>query len=109
MKKILNVFLLSIIGFVLFPYQGEVAYPMDGTTPAGRGYDPVQRCLDQVQLKLAGKTAPVAPVTSHPVRNPPEDLPIQCLDGTLDEIRSAFRNQIAYCKSKTAEEKAQTF
>ena len=88
--------LLSVLGFAV-------------TAPAASGYDPVQRCLDLVQLNLVGKIAPALPVTSHQVRNPPKHLPIQCLDGTLKEIKSALENQIAYCERKSAEEKGQTF
>src|SRR5215472_230813 len=69
--------LLSVLGFAV-------------TAPAASGYDPVQRCLDLVQLNLVGKIAPALPVTSHQVRNPPKHLPIQCLNGTLKEIKSAL-------------------
>ncbi len=109
MKKILGAVLLSVLGVAVFPSQGEVAYPTGGTAPAASSYDPVQECLDLVQLNLVGKIAPALPVTSHPVRNPQKDLPIQCLDGSLREIKSALKNQIAYCESKSAEAKAQTF
>jgi membrane-bound lytic murein transglycosylase A len=71
--------------------------------------DPVQRCLDLVQLNLARKIAPAFHVTSHPVQNPPKDLPLQCLAGNLEEIKSALKNQIANCERKSAEEKAQAF
>jgi len=63
--------LLSVLGFAV-------------TAPAASGYDPVQRCLDLVQLNLVGKIAPA-------------------------EIKSALENQIAYCERKSAEEKGQTF
>ena len=33
------------------------------TAPAASGQDPVQRCLDLVQLNLVGKIAPALPVT----------------------------------------------
>jgi membrane-bound lytic murein transglycosylase len=99
MKKIFGGALLSVLGFAVLPLQA----------PAESGYDPVQRCLDLVQLNVAGKTAPPLPVTSHPVQSPPKDLPIQCLAGNLKEIKSALKNQIANCERKSAEEKAQTF
>src|SRR6516165_7197224 len=77
--------------------------------PAASGHDPVQHCLDQVQLNLARKIAPALPVTSHPVQIAPKDLPIQCLAGNLEEIKSALKNQIANCERKSVEEKAKTF
>src|SRR4029077_11799397 len=101
--------LLSVFGFAAFPSQGEVAYPTAETTPAAGGHDSVQRCLDLVQLNVAGKIVPALPVTSHPVQSPPKDLPLQCLSGNLMEIKSALMNQIAICERKSAEEKAQTF
>ena len=107
MKKICGAVLLSVFG--VFPSQGEVAYPTAGTAPAASGHDSVQRCLDLVQLNVAGKIAPALPVTSHPVRSPPQDLPLQCLAGNLTEIKSALKNQIANCERKSAEQKAQTF
>ena len=107
MKKICGAVLLSVFG--IFPSQGEVAYPTAGTAPAASGHDSVQRCLDLVQLNVAGKIAPALPVTSHPVRSPPQDLPLQCLAGNLTEIKSALKNQIANCERKSAEQKAQTF
>jgi membrane-bound lytic murein transglycosylase len=109
MKKIFSAILLSVLWFAVFPSQGEVAYPTGGAAPAASGHDPVQQCLDLVQLNLAGKIAPALPVTSYPVQSPPKDLPIQCLAGNLKEIKSALRNQIANCERKSAEEKAQTF
>ena len=109
MKKIFGAVLLSVLGFAAFPCQGEVAYPRAGAAPAASGYDPVQHCLDLVQLNVAGKIAPALPVTSHPVQSPPQDLPLQCLAGNLEEIKSALKNQIANCERKSAEEKAQTF
>jgi membrane-bound lytic murein transglycosylase A len=109
MKKIFGALSLSVLGFAVFPCQGEVAYPAGAAAPAASGYDPVQRCLDLVQLNLAGKIAPSRPVTSHPVQNPPKDLPIQCLADNLKEIKSALKNQIANCERKSAEEKGQTF
>jgi membrane-bound lytic murein transglycosylase len=109
MKKIFGAVLLSVLGFTVFPSQGEVAYPTGESAPAASGYDPVQHCLDLVQLNLAGKIAPAFPVTSHPVQSPPKDLPIQCLSGKLTEIKSALKNQIANCEGKSVEEKARTF
>jgi membrane-bound lytic murein transglycosylase len=98
--------LMSVLGFVVFGYQGEVAYAAGEAAPAA---DPVQHCLDLVQLNLARKIAPAFHVTSHPVQNPPKDLPIQCVAGNLEEIKSALRNQIANCERKSAEEKGQLF
>src|SRR5215475_9465343 len=109
MKKIFGAASLSILGFAAFPFSGEVAYPAGGAAPAASGQDPVQRCLDLVQMNVARKIAPAARVTSRPVQSPPNDLPIQCLAGNLDEIKNALKNQIAYCERKSAEEKAQTF
>jgi membrane-bound lytic murein transglycosylase len=107
MKKIFGAVLLSVFG--AFPSQGEVAYPKAAPAPAVSGHDPVQRCLDLVQLNVAGKIAPALPVTSHPIQSPPQDLPLRCLAGNLTEIKSALKNQIANCERKSAEEKAQTF
>jgi membrane-bound lytic murein transglycosylase len=109
MKKIFGTVLLSVLGFAVFPYQGEVAYPTAAAAPAASGDDPVQHCLDLVQLNLARKIAPAVPVTSHPVQISAKDLPIQCLAGNLEEIKSALKNQIANCERKSAEERAQTF
>ena len=108
MKKICASVLLSILGFAVLPSQ-EVAYAAAGAAPAASGHDPVQHCLDLVQLNLAGKITPALPVTSHPVQSPPKDLPIQCLAGNLTEIKNALKNQIANCQRKSAKEKAQTF
>src|ERR1700751_4648425 len=107
MKKIFSAVLLSVFG--VLPSQGEVAHPTAGTTPAASGHDPVQRCLDLVQLNVAGKIVPALPVTSHPVQSPPQNLPLRCLAGSLTEIKSALTNQIANCERKSAEQKAQTF
>jgi membrane-bound lytic murein transglycosylase len=107
MKKIFGAVLLSVFG--AFPYQGELAYPKAAPAPAASGHDPVQRCLDLVQLNVAGKIAPALPVTSHPVQSPPQDLPLRCLAGNLTEIKNALKNQIANCERKSAEQKAQTF
>ena len=106
MKKICGAVLLSVFGFAVFPSQGEVAFATGGAAPAA---DPVQHCLDLVQLNLARKIAPALHVTSHPVQNPPKDLPIQCLAGNLEEIKSALKNQIANCERKSTEEKGQAF
>src|SRR5215467_12690632 len=62
---------ISVLGFAVFRYQGEVAYAAGEVAPAA---DPVQHCLDLVQLNLARKIAPTFHVTSHPVQNPPKDL-----------------------------------
>jgi len=105
MKKICGAVLLSVLGFAVLS-QGEVAYATGGAAPAA---DPVQHCLDLVQLNLARKIAPALHVTSHPVQNRPKDLPIQCLAGNLEEIKSALKNQIANCERKSAEEKGQAF
>src|SRR6516225_7973374 len=109
MKKIVGAVLLSVFGLAVFPFSGEVAYGAGGAAPAASGHDPVQHCLDLVQLNLARKIAPALPVTSHPVQIPPKDLPLQCLAGNLEEIKSALKNQIANCERKSAEERGQTF
>jgi hypothetical protein len=57
MKKICCAVLLSVLGFTVFPSQGEVAYAAGGAAPAT---DPVQHCLDLVQLNLARKIAPAS-------------------------------------------------
>src|SRR6516164_11561572 len=101
--------LLSILGFAVFPSQGEVAYAAGAVASAASGHDPVQHCLDLVQLNVAGKITPALPVTSHPVQSPPRNLPIRCLAGNLTEIKNALKNQIANCQRKSAKEKAQTF
>ena len=106
MKKIFGAVLLSVLGLAVFPSQEEVAYAASGAAPAA---DPVQHCLDLVQLNLARKIAPAFHVTSHPVQNPPKDLSIQCLAGNLEEIKSALKNQIANCDRKSAEEMGQAF
>jgi len=106
LKKICGAVLLSVLGLAVFPSQGEVAYAAGGAAPAA---DPVQHCLDLVQLNLARKIAPAFHVTSHPLQNPPKDLSIQCLAGNLEEIKSALKNQIANCERKSTEEKGQAF
>jgi membrane-bound lytic murein transglycosylase len=105
MKKIFGAISLSFLAFVVLPSQGKVAYLAGGAVAA----DPVQHCLDLVQLNLARKLAPALHVTSHLVPNPRKDLPLQCPAGTLEEIKSALKNQIANCERKSAEEKARTF
>jgi membrane-bound lytic murein transglycosylase len=105
MKKIFGAVLLNVLGFAVFASCGEVAYAAGGTAAA----DPVQHCLDLVQLNIARKTAPALHVTSHPVQSPAKNLPTQCLAGNLEEIKSALKNQIANCERKSTEEKAQTF
>src|ERR1700723_886459 len=105
MKKIFGAVLLNVLGFAVFASRGEVAYAAGGTVAA----DPVQHCLDSVQLNIARRIAPAFHVTSHPVQSPAKNLPTQCLAGNLEEIKSALKNQIANCERKSAEEKAQTF
>jgi membrane-bound lytic murein transglycosylase len=104
MKKIFGAVLLNVLGFAVFPSQGEVAHAAGGAVA-----DPVQHCLDQVQSNLARKIAPALSVTSHLVQSPAKNLPAQCLAGNLEEIKSALRNQIANCERKSTGEKAQTF
>jgi membrane-bound lytic murein transglycosylase len=106
MTKIFGTVSLSVLGLTLFPFSGEVAYAAGGAAPAA---DPVQHCLDLVQLNLARKIAPALHVTSRPVQSPAKDLPIQCLAGNLSEIKYALKNQIANCERKSAQEKVQTF
>jgi membrane-bound lytic murein transglycosylase len=98
-----------VLGMAAAVAAGEVAYCKNGIAPPAKSYDPVRQCLDQVQLNLARKIAPAFRVTSHAVQNPPKDLPIKCLAGNLDEIKTALKNQIANCQRKSPEEKAQTF
>jgi membrane-bound lytic murein transglycosylase len=103
MKKIFDAISLSLLGLVVFLSQGKVG------AAAAAAADPVQHCLDLVQLNLARKIAPALRVTSHLVPSPPKDLPVQCPTGTLEEIKSALKNQIANCERKSAEEKTRTF
>ena len=105
MKKIFGAVLLSVPVFAVFPSRGEMAYAAGGAAAA----DPVQHCLDLVQLNLARKIAPALPITSHPVQSPAKNLPTQCLAGNLEEIKSALKNQIANCERKPTEEKSKTF
>jgi membrane-bound lytic murein transglycosylase len=109
MKKICGVVVLSVLGFGLLSTHGEVAYGAGGAAPAANGADPVRHCLDLLQQNLARKIAPAVPVISHPVQIGSKELPLQCLAGNLDEIKSALKNQIANCERKSTEEKAQTF
>jgi membrane-bound lytic murein transglycosylase len=104
MKKIFGAVLLNVLGFAVFPSQGEVAHAAGGAVA-----DPVQHCLDQVQTNLARKIAPALSATSHLVQSPAKNLPTQCLAGNLEEIKSALMNQIANCERKSTGEKAQTF
>jgi membrane-bound lytic murein transglycosylase len=101
--------MLSVLGFAVCPSQGEVAYGAGGAAPAASGNDPVQHCLDQVQVNLARKIAPARAATSHPVQISSNELPLVCLAGNLAEIKSALKNQIANCERKSPEQKAQTF
>jgi membrane-bound lytic murein transglycosylase len=105
MKKIFGAVLLSVLVFAVFPSRGEVAHAADGAAAA----DPVQHCLDLLQLNLARKNAPALPLTSRPVQSPAKNLPTQCLAGNLEEIKNALKNQIANCQRKSTEEKAKTF
>jgi membrane-bound lytic murein transglycosylase len=105
MKKIFAAVLLNVLGFAVFAARGEVAYAAGGATAA----DPVQHCLDMVQLSIARKIAPAIPMASHPVQSPAKNLPTQCPAGNLEEIKSALKNQIANCERKSTEEKTQTF
>jgi membrane-bound lytic murein transglycosylase len=109
MKKIRLVVVLSVLGFGLLSSYGEVAYGAGGAAPEANGADPVQHCLDLLQQNLARKIAPAIPVISHPVQIVSKELPLQCLAGNLDEIKTALKNQIANCERKSAEEKAKTF
>src|SRR5215469_8075034 len=105
MKKIFSAVLLTVPVFAVFLSRGEVAYAVGGAAAA----DPVQHCLDLVQLNLVRKIAPALPIMSHPVQSPAKNLPTQCLAGNLEEIKSALKNQIANCERKSTEEKAKTF
>jgi membrane-bound lytic murein transglycosylase A len=98
MKKIYGAVILSVLGFAA-----------GGAARAASSGDPVQHCLDSLQVNLARKIAPAVPVTSHPVQVSPKDLPLRCLAGNLSEIKNALKNQIANCERKSAEEKAQAF
>src|SRR5215470_9374199 len=109
MKKICAAVVLSVLGFAVLKSQGGVAYAASEAVSAASSHDPVQHCLDLVQFNLARKIAPALRVTSHPVQNPPKGLPLQCVAGNLNEIKSALKNQIANCEKKSAEEKAKTF
>jgi membrane-bound lytic murein transglycosylase len=99
MNKIFGAVLLSVLGFAALPSAAG------GAAAA----DPVQHCLDIVQLNLARKIAPAFPMTSRPVQSPAKNLPTQCLAGNLEEIKSALKNQIENCERKSAEEKNKAF
>lgn len=103
MKEVVGAVLLSVLG-LSFPFRGELAHAA-GAAAA----DPVQYCLDLVQLNLARKTAPALRVTSRPVQSPAKTLPTRCSAGNLDELRSALKNQIESCERKSTEEKNKTF
>ncbi len=107
MKITVGSVLLVVLGFGISPSHAEVAYPGGPSAPSG--YDPVQRCLDLVQINVARKVTPALRVTSRFVQNPGNDLPLRCLAGNLEEIKAALKNQIASCESKSAEEKVRTF
>jgi membrane-bound lytic murein transglycosylase len=106
MKKIFAV-LLSVVGIACVPSRGEVAHAAGGAAAAAN--DPVQRCLDLVQVNVARTIAPAFRVTSHPVQNPVKDLPLACLVGNLNEIKSALKNQITICEKLSVAEKARVF
>ncbi|MGB7041730.1 MAG: MltA domain-containing protein [Xanthobacteraceae bacterium] len=105
MKNIFGAVFLSVLGIGVFPSRGQVSYAAGGAAAA----DPVEHCLDLVQLNLARKIAPALAVTSHPVQSSARNLPIQCLAGNLEEIKNAIKNQIADCERKSTEEKSQAF
>ena len=112
MKRICGAVISSVLAFTLLASQGEVAQGevalgAGGAAPAAS--DPVQHCLDSLQVNLARKIAPAVPVTSHPAQILSKDLPLQCLAGSLAEIKAALKNQIENCERKSAAEKAQTF
>jgi hypothetical protein len=94
MKKIFGAVLLSVPVCAVFPSRGEMAHAADGTAAA----DPVQHCLDLLQLNLARKIAPALHLTSRPVQSPAKNLPTQCLAGNIEEIKNALKNQIANCQ-----------
>ena len=105
MKKVSGAVLLSFVGFAFFLSRGELAHAAGGAAAA----DPVQHCLDSIQLNLARRIAPALRVTSRPLQSTAKDLPRQCPAGNLEEIKIALMNQVADCERKSAEEKAQTF
>jgi hypothetical protein len=102
MNKIFGAVLLSLAGFAAWfavsPAQAQGTFPNGGAPRATIGHDPVQRCLDLVQLNVARTVAPAFRVTSRPVQNPAKDLPLQCVAGNLNEIKSALKNQITICE-----------
>src|SRR5689334_3352561 len=105
MEKMFGVLFLSLLGFAAMPFQGEAA----NAAPATNDRDPVQHCLDLVQMGVARKIAPARPIGSRPVQNPSRELPLQCVSGNLEEIKTALRNQIANCERKSDQDKARTF
>src|SRR5690242_10451325 len=109
MRKVPGAVVLAVLGFVVLPFEDEVTYAASGAAAATGDRDPVQRCLDLVQLGVAKKIAPARPIGSHLVQNPPKELPLACPAGNLEEIKSALKNQIANCENKSAEEKARAF
>lgn len=109
MRKVPGAIVLVIVGFIVLPLRDEASHAAGGAAPATSDRDPVQRCLDLVQLGVAKKTAPARPIGSHLLQNPPRELPLQCPAGNLEEIKRALKNQIANCESKSAQEKARTF
>src|SRR6516165_1599997 len=109
MKKIYAAVVLSVLRFAVLQSQAGVAYAASEAASAASSHDPVQHCLDLVQFNLARKIAPALRVMSHPAQDPLKGLPLQCLAGDLNEIKSALKNQIANCERKSAEEKARTF
>jgi membrane-bound lytic murein transglycosylase len=110
MKKTFGAVFGSLLGLAVFLAQEGVTHAASGAAPAAASaYDPVQHCLDLVQMGVARKVAPALRVTSRPVQNPAKDLPLQCLAGNLEEIKNALKNQIANCESKSVEQKARTF
>lgn len=108
MRKVPGAIVL-VLGFIVLPFQGEATSAAGGAALATNDRDPVQHCLDLVQLSVARKIAPARPIGSHPVQNPPKELPLQCPAGNLEEIKSALKNQIANCENKSAGEKAHAF
>jgi membrane-bound lytic murein transglycosylase len=105
MKKISGAVLLGFVGFAFFLPREDLAFAAGGAPAA----DPVQHCLDLIQLNLARKIAPALRVTSRAVQNPVRNLPTRCPAGNLEDIKSALENQVGDCERKSAEEKAKTF
>ena len=90
MKKNCAAVALSVLGFAVLQSQPGVAYAASEAASVASSHDPVQHCLDLVQFNLARKIAPALRVMSHPVQDPPKGLPLQCLAGDLNEIKSAL-------------------